>query len=301
MRPADLPVLVFLIYMGTGIAGARELHLTLNRDQPLFTRTPALTVAGTTDTPAGSKVEVKIGSATHEAVVAEGGSWRLEWPEPLAAGQYTVTARVTDGKGRSAVADQPLIVQLPGRLARGPLLPVEQDYDSPEETAARDFQEFTDRWRIVPPPYELTVQSRGPLDPYHQNRLKGDIPWRGTDVFLNVSAVSDTLVELRQLPTPSGVSADRPGSFGVFGRDGQAFGFQQIAVSADLFKGDTAFKPIAWRVKGTVVANLNALKVAENAVVRPDVRDGTSRVRGFLALQELFGEWKLRDLSPNFD
>jgi hypothetical protein len=68
-----------------------------------------------------------------------------------------------------------------------------------------------------------------------------------------------------------------------------------------LFKGDTAFKPIEWRVKGTMVVNLNAVKVAENAVVRPDVRDGTSRVRGFLALQELFGEWKLRDLSPNYD
>ncbi|MFY9822342.1 MAG: Ig-like domain-containing protein [Thermoanaerobaculia bacterium] len=299
---AFLSVLALLLCLGLATpAAAQDLHLTLNHDQPLFTRTPALTVAGTTDAPAGSRVEVKIGPATHEAVVGEGGSWRLEWPEPLAGGQYTVTARVTDAAGRSAVADQPLIVQLPGRLARGPLLPVGLDYDSPVESAAGDFQEFTDRWRIVPPPYELNVQSRGKWDPYHQNRLKGDIPWRGTDIFLNVSAVSDTLVEVRQLPTPSGVSAARPGSFGVFGRDGQAFGFEQIALSADLFKGDTAFKPIEWRVKGTVVADLNALKVAENAVVRPDVRDGTSRVRGFLALQELFGEWKLKDLSPNFD
>jgi len=43
------------------------------------------------------------------------------------------------------------------------------------------------------------------------------------------------------------------------------------------------------------------VKVAENAVVKPDVRDGTSRTRGFFALQELFGEWKIRDLSPNYD
>ncbi|HEY0511397.1 MAG TPA: Ig-like domain-containing protein [Thermoanaerobaculia bacterium] len=289
-----------LVLLASPLA-AQDFHVVLNGGQPLFTRTSALTVAGTTDAPAGSKVAVTIGPATHETVVAAGGSWRLEWPEPLAGGQYTVTVRVTDAAGRSAAADQPLVVQLPGRLPRGPLLPVTPDYASPEESAAGDFQEYTDRWRIVPPPYELNVQGKGPLDPYHQNRWKGDLPWRGNDIFLNVSAVADTLVEGRQLPTPSGESAARSGSLEFFGHDGQAFGVEEIAVSADLFKGDTAFKPVQWRVKGTVVANLNSVKVAENAVVRPDVRDGTSRTRGFLALQELFGEWKLRDLSPNYD
>jgi hypothetical protein len=301
MRSAVIPALAFIIYMATGLAAAQDLHVTLNRDQPLFTRTPAVTVAGTTDAPAGSKIEVTIGAATHETVVAVGGDWRLDWPEPLAGGQYSVTVRVTDTAGRVATTDQPLVVQLPGRLPRGPLLPVEPEYASPEESAAGEFQEFTDRWRVVPPPYELNVQSRGKWDPYHQNRLKGDLPWRGTDVFLNVSAVSDTLVEGRQLPTPSGVSADRPGSFRFFGRDGQALGVQEIALSVDLFKGDTAFKPVQWRLKGTVVANLNYLKVGENGVVQPDVRGGTTRTRGFLALQELFGEWKLKDLSPNYD
>jgi hypothetical protein len=296
-----LGLLLLLLVGFAAPAAAQDLHVSLNDDQPLFTRISALTITGATDAPPGSKIEVKIGAISHETLVGEGGRFSLSWPEPLAGGQYMVTVRVIDSSGHSAVTDQPLIVQLPGRLTRGPLLPVAPDYASPEESAAGDFQEFTDRWRIVPPPYELTVRSRGPLDPYHQNRWKGDFPWRGTDVFLNVSAVSDTLAEARQLPTPSGVSADRPGSFGFFGRDGQAFGFQQIALSADLFKGDTAFKPIEWRVKGTVVVNLNGVKVAENAVVKPDVRDGTSRVRGFLALQELFGERKLRDLSPNYD
>jgi hypothetical protein len=286
--------------MATGIATAQDLHVTLNRDQPLFARTPAVTIAGTTDAPAGSKIEVTIGAATHETVVAADGTWRLDWPEPLAGGQYSVTVRVTDTAGHTAATDQPLLVQLPGPLPRGPLLPVEPEYASPEESAAGDFQEYTDRWRIVPPPYELNA-SKGKWDPYHQNRLKGDLPWRGTDIFLNVSAVSDTLVEARQLPTPSGVSADRSGSFRFFGRDGQAIGVQEIALSVDLFKGDTAFKPVQWRLKATVAANLNYLNVAENGVVQPDVRDGTTRTRGFLALQELFGEWKLRDLSPNYD
>jgi hypothetical protein len=301
MRSPRIPLLAVLISIGTGVAAAQDLHVTLNRDQPLFSRTPIVTIAGTTDALAGSKIEVTIGAAKHETVAATGGSWRLDWPEPLAGGQYSVTVRVTDTAGRSATTDQPLVVQLPGRLTRGPLLPEEPDYASPEESAARDFQEFTDRWRIVPPPYELNVQSRGKWDPYHQNRLKGDLPWRGTDIFLNVSAVSDTLVEARQLPTPSGVSADQSGSFRFFGRDGQALGVQEIALSVDLFKGDTAFKPVQWRLKATVAANLNYLKVAENGVVQPDVRDGTTRTRGFLALQELFGEWKLKDLSPNYD
>jgi len=36
-----LAVLAFLIYIGTGTAAAQDLHLTLNHDRPLFTRTPA--------------------------------------------------------------------------------------------------------------------------------------------------------------------------------------------------------------------------------------------------------------------
>lgn len=292
---------LFLALLFGSIAAAQDLRVSLNNDQPLFTRTPALTVAGTTDAPAGSEVAVTIGAASHKTVVGEGGGWSLVWPEPLAAGSYTVSARVTDPAGRSAVAEQPLVVQLPGRLPRGPLLPVTPDYADPEESAAGDFQEFTDRWRIVPPPYELNVPSRGRWDPYHQNRWKGDLPIRGNDLFLVLTGVSDTLAEGRQLPTPSGVSADRQGSIEFFGRDGQFLGLQTVSVSADLFKGDTAFKPVEWRIKGTLTANYNGLRVAENAVVEPDVRGGTTRHRGFFALQELFGEWKIRDLSPNYD
>lgn len=293
---------LFLLFLGVGPpAAAQDLHVILNDDQPLLTRTPELTVSGTTDAPAGSEVTVTIGEASGKTQVEQGGMWRLVWPEPLAAGSYTVSVRVTDSAGRSAAAEQPLVVQLPGRLPRGPLLPVTPDYSVPEESAAGDFQEVTDRWRIVPPPYELNAKSRGRWDPYNQNRWKGDLPWRSDDLFLVLTGVSDTLAEGRQLPTPSGVSADRQGSIEFFGRDGQGFGFQLLSVSADLFKGDTAFKPVEWRIKGTLAANLNAVKVAENAVVKPDVRDGTSRTRGFFALQELFGEWKIRDLSPNYD
>lgn len=297
MRPHVLLCLLLL----AAPAGAQELQVVLNGGEPLFSRAPEVTVRGTAEAPAGSRVTVRIGKDAHETVVREDGAWSLAWPAPLAAGSYTVTAEVTAPGGRTATTDQPLIVQLPGVFPRSPLLPEALDYGTPEESAEEDFQEHTDRWRIVPPPYELNVQSRGLLDPYHQSRWKGDLPFRGDDVFLVLTGVSDTLAEGRQLPTPSGVSTERQGSLEFFGRDGQAFGVQQIAVSAELFRGRTAFQPPAWRAKATLAANLNGLKVAENAVVRPDVRDGTSRVRGFFALQELYGEYKLRDLSANYD
>ncbi|HSK79151.1 MAG TPA: hypothetical protein VLQ45_22045 [Thermoanaerobaculia bacterium] len=291
-----------LLALGAPLA-AQDLRLSVNQDLPLWSDTPAVTISGTTDAPAGSRVSVTIGEATLETAVAEGGGWSLAWPGELEGGSYLVTATVTAPDGRTATAGQPLLVQLPGRLSRRPLLFMPQDYAAPEPSAEGDFQEFTDRWRITPPPsgYELETAPRGPLDPYHQSRWKGDLPWRGDDLFLSVSAVSDTLAEGRGLPTPSGVSTDRPGSIEFFGRDGQFFGLQTISVSADLFQGRTAFKPIEWRVKGTLTANLNHLGVAENAVVRPDVRDGTTRTRGFFAVQELFYERKLRDLSANYD
>ena len=85
---------------------------------------------------------------------------------------------------------------------------------------------MTDRWRITPPPYELTEKPKGrpiprrvkeilgqegaTLDPYNTNLLKGDLPIFGKDWFLNLTAISDTLAESRTLPTPSGVSAVKP-------------------------------------------------------------------------------------------
>src|SRR5262249_38380076 len=69
----------------------------------------------------------------------------------------------------------------------------------------------------------------------------------------------------------------------------------------DLFHGDAAFKPVDWRIKLTPVFNVNMLTLEELAVVSPDVRKGTSRWRTFTALEEWFGEYKLADLSANYD
>ena len=149
---------------------------------------------------------------------------------------------------------------------------------------------------------ELDENSRGRWDPYNKNILKGDYPMHGSkDRFLVLTGISDTLIESRTLPTPSGVSTVRPGSIEFFGDDNQNVVNQNVIVSGEVFEGDTAFKPASQRLKATLIANLNYLRVEENAVVKPDVRRGTTRTNGFLALQEIWYERKLRDLSPNYD
>ena len=170
----------------------------------------------------------------------------------------------------------------------------------PELSQEGDYRSYPNRWEITPPPYEMNVRGSR-WDPYNQNRLKGDFPIAGDDRFLNLTASYDLLLEYRTVPTPSGASAERPESVGFFGRDGQFFSNQNLSFSVDLFKGDTAYRPIDWRVKTTVVANDNRLIVEERGGVNVNVQEGTRRARQRLAFQELFAEVKLADFSPNYD
>lgn len=261
--------------------------------------TAALTIDGVTDALPGSRVEITLEGITHATTVGPRGRFALPWPEELALGSYTVEVVVRDGENGFGRARQGVLIA-GDRLPARPLLAPPIAYQDPEGPASEDFQEMTDRWRIAPPPYELNVRGRR-WDPYNQNMLKGDYPIFGQDVFLVVTAVSDTLVDLFEVPTPSGVSQAQPGEPGFFGDNLQLLATQTVLFSTELFQGDTAFKPFDWRIRATLGANFNLLDVGENAVVRPDVREGTRRTDGFVALQEAFGEVKLADLSPNYD
>jgi hypothetical protein len=186
------------------------------------------------------------------------------------------------------------------RLPRRPLFTMPENFESEDKPKDEDFQPYTERWRIVPPPYEVNVD--GSLwDPYNQNILKGDRPIVGDDIFLSLSASIDNLLEYRKVPTPCGVSAARPNCEQFFGKPQQFFLNNNVALSADLFKGLTAFKPFDWRLRATFVGNVNYLNTKENGIVNPDVRRGTTRTDGRAALQEAFVEYKIADLSPNFD
>lgn len=313
-------LLTLSLFWVPGMARAAAYRVSLGEGGPVFHQGSRPVIRGATDAPEGSEVTVRIRAQAQAPDTAEtesgveiqgepppatttvqpGGGFALRWPAPVLGGTYTLTVTVTGPDGGRGRAETLLVVQAVGELPRRPLIADTLRFVPPEEPDTEDYEAFTDRWRLVPPPYELDVQGSR-WDPYNQNRLKGDYPIYGQDVFLVLTAVSDTLADGAQLPTPSGVSADRPGSIDFFGDLAQLVGNQLLLLSADLFKGDTAFEPVEWRVKATLAANLNHVQVEENAAVSPDVRDGVRRTRGFLALQELFAEKRLKVLSDHFD
>lgn len=206
-----------------------------------------------------------------------------------------------------------------------------------------------DRWRVgfapwqrythgsFETPYETPVPKL--WHPYKQSILKGDRPILGQDIFLNLTTSSTTEFEARRLPTPAGISSARPDSAEFFGR-GEQFGVQQyVGFSADLFKGETAFRPVTWALRLQPVYNFNYLNTRETGIVSPDPRgpnartdddsgiiisdpadipdiiedelepaeddysgdDYTTRRKQYVALQEAFLEIHLADLSDNYD
>jgi hypothetical protein len=168
------------------------------------------------------------------------------------------------------------------------------------------------RWALNQPDYRRYPQKGEYLytkphwyDPFNRNRFKGDEPiWPevlGQQIFLNITASSETFFDGRRVPSPSGVSSAQPGSSGFFGRGEQAFFDQTVRFSFDLFHGDASFKPVDWRIRITPELSLNDFDVRELGIVSPDVRRGTNRFDDHAGLQEAFVEVKLRDLSDNYD
>ena len=159
------------------------------------------------------------------------------------------------------------------------------------------------RWkRYADPSIETPYQSELQLwHPYLQSKFKGDAPIYGQDIFLNITVEDFFQIEPRNLPTPSGVSAERPTSSEFFERGKQLFYSNDFSIGLDLFKGETAFKPVDWALHILGVYNHNYLEVEERNVVNPNPQQGSTRETEFFALQEAFGEIHLRDLSDNYD
>ena len=197
------------------------------------------------------------------------------------------------------------------------------------------------RWkRYADPSTETPYQSGGlrHWHPYLQSRLKGDAPVIGQDIFLNLTLNDFFQFETRRLPTPSGVSAARPNSSEFFGRSEQLFFSNDFSIGIDLFKGETAFKPVVWALRFLMVANYNYITIKETNILDPDPRGPgfnvqpgplvnptpgdpfsglgpglkrlptdlehthyTTREKDWYALQEAFAEIHLRDLTNNYD
>jgi len=138
-------------------------------------------------------------------------------------------------------------------------------------------------------------------DPYNRNTLKGDYPILGNRTFFVFTGVSDTLLEGRNLPVAGAPAAARPFGEPFFGRGDQYLPVAVFRTSFDLFHGDTAFRPVDWRVRVQPAVSVNYLHTFETGVINADVRRQTTRLDSHVGLQEAFAEAKLFDLSSNYD
>ena len=176
----------------------------------------------------------------------------------------------------------------------------------PPESA--NFAKEPNRWDVPMPlwdrygqPGEFPYTQHHWYDPFSHSRIKGDEPIFGQKWFFDFTGTSITGLDARRLPVPSGISAEQGGENEFFGRGEQGFASQSFRLSADLFEGDTSFRPVDFRIKFTPEFNLNFLQTRERGLVNIDPRDGTNRFDTHVGLQEGFVEAKIHDLSPNFD
>ncbi|MFM7594328.1 MAG: hypothetical protein ACKO85_21255, partial [Isosphaeraceae bacterium] len=187
----------------------------------------------------------------------------------------------------------------------------------PEEPrTSLDAVPFPDRWRIGFPAWDR-AQTGGQIrgvdspyslgrwwDPYNQNQLKGDYPIIGQNIFLDVMAKADLDFEGRQIPTQTSPfeSTARPFSENFYGRSSNFFTIQYYSLGFELFHGDAGFRQADWKIKILPVWGVSNFSFSEVAQVSPNVLEGSSRLRTYFnPIQEGFVEYRLADVSPDFD
>jgi hypothetical protein len=233
----------------------------------------------------------------------------------LALQMQALTTLAPESKGPSGLPGTPSTPAVAAPTAPYPGL----DRPAPEVTSVEpaaghippesaNFSPQPDRWDTAMPEWRRYEQQRDVpyvkghwYDPFNRNRLKGDYPIFGQRWFFNFTGTSETAVDGRRLPLPSGVDTERPDSGDFFGRGEQALLTQNLRFSFDLFRGDTSFRPVDFRVRFTPEINLNFLQTRERGIVNVDPREGINRFDTHIGLQEAFVEAKIRDLSPNYD
>lgn len=166
-----------------------------------------------------------------------------------------------------------------------------------------DHIPLRDRWRLLKAlkllPYDI-------LDPYNPNVIKGDLPVLqdvlGEGWFFNFSAISDTLFEARRLPTPVGAQSTLDaGSNGTLGR-GKQYTLAETAIfNFALIKGNTTFKPPDYEFRFVPVLNVNYTDTEELRAVNVNPQRGNTRNDHFAAVQELFVDKHLRNVSDRYD
>jgi Carboxypeptidase regulatory-like domain len=221
-----------------------------------------------------------------------------------------------ESKGPSGVPGEPKTLpapsapssSYPGLRAPSFEAPSGESVAQPSAPDSTNFVLDPDRWDIAMPEWRRYERQhdvpyvRGHwYDPFNRNKIKGDYPLIGQRWFLDLTAKSQTGLDVRRLPVPSGLDSANAGSSGFFGSGEQVFASETLRFSFDLYRGDTSFRPVDFRVRFTPEINLNFLQVHERGIVNVDPREGTDRFDTHAGVQEAFLEAKLRDLSPNYD
>ncbi len=149
---------------------------------------------------------------------------------------------------------------------------------------------------------------------YRQSILKGDLPFRGQDIFLSLAASAAMVFEDRQFTGPGSSNAAPAGGFDVYHESHSQTLTTSTAFRVDLFKGETVFKPVEWRLHVKPVINVNRVSLRESGLRLPaagsapnstqtaaSVSRQSTRTQDFISLQELSYEKHLADLSANYD
>src|SRR5690348_2574199 len=167
--------------------------------------------------------------------------------------------------------------QAPPREAPQPEAPTE-GVAAPPAGAPRESPPVDDRWRILK---SLGLMPSRAWDPYNQNVLKGDLPLASGPLkgwFVNLGAVSDTVLEWRRLPTPVGTQATRTaGSTGPFVNGKQSLFSETAIFSVSLIKGETVFRPPELELRFVPVLNATRAQAEERRVLNADPQAGTTR------------------------
>jgi len=154
-----------------------------------------------------------------------------------------------------------------------------------------------DRWRIV----NALGYPDDWRDPYNQNTIKGDRPIHD-DWFFNLSIISDTVVEIREVPTPvGGNSTGSAGQNDIFGGADQLAGVQNLAMEFVYYKGDTVFRPPDWEFRFIPVINVNYVELDEILGVDVNPRHGEDRTDEHIGIQAAFVDKHLRNVSDRYD
>ena len=279
-----------------GVKGRQRENMRLRRSEKTAAPTHRLPVRGVLDEltfePSNDELERQRLSreAPPRAPVPEDRTHRLVTRIPA-----TASATPLPGRSYTWPYDRPRRIEEDNPVED--MLPQFRMPPDPDQ----ETETVNNRWNI-PQPDTKRYKNRG-LDaiytkpkwfnPFNKNPLKGDIPVFGSRWFANFTGVSDTLLEMRRVPTTNAVSTANPDSNEFFGDSGQSFVRQSFRTSIELFRGSAGFRPVDFSIKFTPEFNINYLAVRENNVVNIDPRAGVTRLDTHIGLQEMFVETRL--------